>query len=91
MRIATSSLETMPRSPCTLSVGCRNIAGVPVDVMVAAIFRPMSPDFPTPATITRPLLAAMSSTALRERLAHARLRLVERVALEAHDAPSARR
>src|SRR5947208_2760728 len=53
----------MPRSPCSESTGCRNIAGVPVDVKVAAILRAMSPDFPTPETITRPLAAASSSTA----------------------------
>ena len=31
------------------------LAGVPVDVSVAAIFRAMRPDFPTPETMTRPL------------------------------------
>src|SRR6185312_16027947 len=57
-RMATSDGPTMPRSPCTLSTGCRNMAGVPVDVSVAAILRPISPDLPTPATITRPVHAA---------------------------------
>ena len=63
MRMATSDGPTMPRSPCTLSTGWRNVAGVPVDVSVAAILRPMSPDLPTPATITRPLHAASKSIA----------------------------
>src|SRR5258708_7711752 len=53
----------MPRSPCSESTGCRNIAGVPVDVNVAAILRAMSPDLPTPETMTRPLAAARISTA----------------------------
>src|SRR5438105_11461942 len=59
----TSSRLTMPRSPCSESTGCRNMAGVPVDVNVAAILRAISPDFPTPDTITRPLAPARSSTA----------------------------
>src|SRR5205823_10481630 len=60
---ATSSRLTMPRSPCSESTGWRNIAGVPVDVNVAAILRAMSPDFPTPDTITRPFAPARISTA----------------------------
>src|SRR5438445_515091 len=54
IKTATSSLPTIPRSPCTLSAGWRKVAGVPVDVSVAAIFLPISPDLPTPATMTRP-------------------------------------
>ena len=63
IRIATSSAPTIPRSPCTLSTGCRNMAGVPVDVNVAAIFRPTRPDLPTPAMMTRPRHAASNCTA----------------------------
>ena len=62
-RIATSPGPTMPRSPCTLSMGWRNVAGVPVEVRVAAILRAMSPDFPTPVTMTRPSDSAISATA----------------------------
>src|SRR5437016_4746987 len=62
-RIATSSGPTMPRSPCRESTGCRNDAGVPVDVSVAAILRAISPDLPTPDTMTRPRAAASSRTA----------------------------
>ena len=39
------------------------MAGVPVDVNVAAILRAISPDFPTPDTIRRPLAAARISMA----------------------------
>src|SRR5258705_12603274 len=53
----------MPRSPCSESTGWRNIAGVPVDVNVAAILRAISPDFPTPEMMTRPLAPARISTA----------------------------
>src|SRR6266576_291261 len=59
----TSSRLTIPRSPCSESTGCRNIAGVPVDVNVAAIFRAIRPDLPTPDTITRPFAAARISIA----------------------------
>ena len=45
-RIATSLLLTRPRSPWSESTGCRNVAGVPVDVNVAAILRAINPDFP---------------------------------------------
>ena len=38
-------------------------AGVPVDVRVAAIFRPICPDFPMPVTITLPLQFMINSTA----------------------------
>src|SRR6267378_1103782 len=59
----TSSRLTMPRSPWSESTGCRNMAGVPVDVNVAAILRAISPDLPTPDTITRPLAAPRISMA----------------------------
>src|SRR5436190_17750487 len=51
--IATSSRLTMPRSPCRESTGWRNVAGVPVEVNVAAILRAISPDLPIPETMTR--------------------------------------
>src|SRR6266545_605954 len=60
---ATSSRPTMPRSPWSESTGCRKVAGVPVEVNVAAILRAISPDLPTPETMTRPLAAASRSTA----------------------------
>src|SRR6267378_1979034 len=62
-RTATSSFPTMPRSPCNESTGCKNVAGVPVEVKVAAILWAIRPDFPTPETITRPLAAARISMA----------------------------
>src|SRR5213592_2173642 len=62
-RMATSSRPTIPKSPCNESTGWRNAAGVPVEVKVAAILRAMSPDFPTPLTITRPFACASSVTA----------------------------
>ncbi len=40
-----------------------NIAGVPVEFIVATILRAMMPDFPTPVTMTRPLHFKISSTA----------------------------
>ena len=46
--MATSLGPTTPRSPCRLSIGCSQVAGVPVEVSVAAIFRAMSPDLPMP-------------------------------------------
>ena len=42
--------------------------GVPVDASVAAILRPMSPDFPTPRTTTRPLHCVISLIASAYRL-----------------------
>ena len=36
---------------------------MPVDAKVAAIFLPTIPDFPIPATMTRPLLARIRRTA----------------------------
>src|SRR6266702_2676330 len=62
-RIATSLRPTIPRSPCSESTGCRKDAGVPVEVNVAAILRPMRPDFPTPETISRPDAPASRRTA----------------------------
>jgi TRAP-type mannitol/chloroaromatic compound transport system permease small subunit len=62
-RIATSFLLTLPKSPCSESIGCRNDAGVPVEVKVAAILRAISPDLPTPETMTRPSTALSSSIA----------------------------
>src|SRR6185436_13444537 len=62
-RIATSLLLTRPRSPCSESTGCRNDAGVPVEVNVAAILRAISPDFPTPEMMIRPSAALRISTA----------------------------
>ncbi len=50
-----SPRASIPRSPWTPSAGCRKYAGVPVDASVAAILRPMRPDFPMPVTITRPV------------------------------------
>ena len=44
-------------------MGCRKVAGVPVDVIVAAILRATSPDLPTPDTMTRPLEPAINRTA----------------------------
>src|SRR3989442_15384672 len=61
--MATSSLPTSPRSPCSESTGWRNDAGLPVEVRVAAILRAISPDLPTPETISRPLACWSSRTA----------------------------
>src|SRR5690348_8840880 len=62
-RIATSCAPAIPRSPCRESTGWMNDAGVPVEVSVAAIFRAINPDFPTPETMTRPGVRARSPTA----------------------------
>ena len=51
----TSPRTTMPRSPCMASAGCRNSAGLPVEVNVAAILRAISPLLPMPLTTTRPV------------------------------------
>ena len=67
-KTATSSFPTIPRSPCNESTGCRNAAGVPVEVNVAAIFRAMSPDFPTPLTMTRPFACDSRVTACAKAL-----------------------
>src|SRR6059036_801793 len=61
--MATSSRPTRPRSPCSESTGWRNEAGLPVEVSVAAILRPINPDLPRPETIRRPRAAASSLTA----------------------------
>src|SRR2546422_4788313 len=61
--MATSSLPTRPRSPCSESTGWRNEAGLPVEVSVAAILRAISPDLPTPETISRPVAFSSSRTA----------------------------
>src|SRR5579884_652523 len=45
------------------SAAWRNTDGVPVLVIVAAIFWPMIPDFPIPVKMTRPLHERSSSTA----------------------------
>src|SRR6266571_872339 len=73
----------MPRSPCSESTGWRNIAGVPVDVNVAAILRAMSPDLPTPETMTRPLAAARISSA-RTRLPRSTSRSEAGASLRTH-------
>ena len=46
----TSSLPTIPTSPCSASLGCKNVAGVPVLRRVAPIFVAMIPDLPAPVT-----------------------------------------
>src|SRR3989442_7878138 len=61
--MATSSLPTRPRSPCSESTGWRNEAELPVEVSVAAILRAISPDLPTPETISRPVAFSSSRTA----------------------------
>ena len=63
----TSPAASMPRSPWRASAACRNIDGVPVLEKVAAIFRPINPDLPSPATTTRPLQEYSSSTAFSKR------------------------
>src|SRR5207249_9985267 len=45
------------------STGWRNEAGLPVEVSVAAILRAISPDLPTPETISRPVAFSSSRTA----------------------------
>ena len=58
-----SALVTMPRSPCAASPGWTNMAGVPVEDKVAAIFLAMWPDFPIPETTTRPLQLSSKAVA----------------------------
>src|SRR2546430_8965382 len=65
--MATSSLPTRPRSPCSESTGWRNEAGLPVEVSVAAILRAISPDLPMPETISRPVAFSSSRTAAEKR------------------------
>jgi len=50
----TSPGISTPRSPCTASAGCRNSAGLPVELSVAAIFCAIIPLLPIPVTTTRP-------------------------------------
>ena len=50
--ITTSPLLIIPRSPCNASAAFTNMALVPVDASVAAIFFPISPDLPIPVTTT---------------------------------------
>ncbi len=64
---STSLAVSMPRSPCSASAACRKNDGDPVLANVAAIFRPISPDLPSPVTTTRPLQACKSSTAFSKR------------------------
>ena len=60
----TTSLSTiMPKSPCAASAGWTKNAGVPVDAIVAAIFRPTCPDLPMPVMTTRPLQCNRASAA----------------------------
>src|SRR5260370_11178113 len=59
----TSPRTSTPRSPCMASAGCRKSAGVPVELRVAAILRPMMPLLPMPVTTTRPLQACSSASA----------------------------
>ena len=65
------------------------LAGVPVDVSVAAILRPISPDLPTPATITRPVRFGDQPHRARELVAQPRLERRQRLALQAQDAAPA--
>ena len=50
----TSPGSRTPRSPWTASAGCRNNAGEPVELSVAAIFWAIMPLLPMPVTTTRP-------------------------------------
>ena len=50
--ITTSPLLIIPKSPCNASAAFTNMALVPVEARVAAIFLPISPDFPIPVTTT---------------------------------------
>ena len=58
-----SPARIIPKSPCDASAGCTKSAGVPVEAMVAAIFRATWPDFPMPETTTRPVTPASKPTA----------------------------
>ena len=58
----------MPMSPWMASAGCRKRAGLPVEVMVAAILRPISPDLPMPVTTTWPRHWKRRSTAVSNSL-----------------------
>ena len=63
----TSPASIMPRSPWLASAACTKYAGVPVLAMVEAILRAMWPLLPMPLTTTRPVRAAISSSAARKR------------------------
>ena len=65
--ITTSSLATIPISPCIPSEPWRNTAGVPVETIVAAILFAMRPDFPTPMRMTFPWQACNILTASSKR------------------------
>ncbi len=52
--ISTSPGTSMPKSPCPASPGCIKNDGVPVEAKVAAILRPICPDFPIPVMTKRP-------------------------------------
>ena len=60
--ITTSPAAKPPMSPWTASPGCRNSAGVPVELRVAAIFCAMMPLLPIPVTTTRPAFSPHFST-----------------------------
>jgi len=62
--INTSLCDTIPKSPCMASTGCRKMDRVPVLFNVAAIFLPIIPDFPMPPMITRPRDLYIKSTIL---------------------------
>jgi hypothetical protein len=61
-----SNERSRPRSPCSASVGCRLIEGVPVEASVAEILAPTSPALPRPVTITMPSHASTRRTASRK-------------------------
>ena len=58
---------------------------MPVDVSVAASFRAMSPDLPTPETMTRPGASASRRTARAKRSSSRAARRAHRRGLELHD------
>ncbi len=62
-----SSAVIIPRSPWLASPGWTNWAGVPVEAKVAAILRATWPLLPIPVTMTRPRIAASSSTPAAKR------------------------
>ena len=64
---STSSPVSIPKSPCNASEACKNNDGVPILANVAAVFRPINPDLPSPVTTTRPLHEYSISTAFSKR------------------------
>ena len=89
--MTTSPGISTPTSPCTASAGCRNSAGEPVELSVAAIFCAMMPLLPMPVTTTRPFDSPQSRIMLdgaRKRLGHrpikARGQRLKRGGLGAH-------